>query len=146
MTEVSLRDFLESGQLGPVRVGQGEDQLRAELGEPDDATEIGPDTHILKYGSLELHVVDRAVTLIGLYFRELGDLPASLRISGYVPRHATGIEEFMRFLDQVEVRYETDPRLTFGDQVCLRVGAGVLAVFDAHGNEMDSLQYTVEGP
>jgi hypothetical protein len=58
MIRVSLKDFVRTGNFGPVALDQTKAEVRAHLGEPDDTggrSHKYPEPRIWKYGSFEFH-------------------------------------------------------------------------------------------
>lgn len=67
---VSMREFLRSGDFGPVRLGDSVDVLRAAFGDPDDTggTSRRQKTPVIwKYGDVEFHLTADA-SRVGLIF------------------------------------------------------------------------------
>lgn len=68
----TLKEFLQSGELGPIHAGMSQAEVTAQLGKPEDVSVGHP--QILKYGGLQLTFLrkpgdrDRRLAHIGLYF------------------------------------------------------------------------------
>jgi len=141
----SLMEFLKTGQLGELRGGLTEEQVRQILGPPDSIAN-SRSKWIWKYGSLQLSFyrslpegVRRLIT-IGLYPRDgLLELPTPLTLEGWTPDSGTTAEDFDRFLENAAPELlGTGSRVTVG-QVELRSSARVY--FD--DGRLHSINYTV---
>lgn len=67
---VSMQDFLRTGEFGPVRLGLSRRQLRGLLGEPEDWGVFPRAKHnatIWKYGDIEFHFHFREDALVGVF-------------------------------------------------------------------------------
>lgn len=96
---------------------------------------------IWKYWSVQLWFRDETVVFIGIYFLEPLKLPDVMKISGFFPTQATTLSEFVQFLHRLNLEYNVDARLTFGDQKALRVGpTNASVVFDAVDDRLDSIR------
>ena len=104
---IALEQLLRYGELGPIRVGMGADELMDVLGPPDGRS-TGKNPRILKYGGLQLTVsssrerrTDR-VTLIGLYFQPVEEeLPEAIRPEDWQPSSSTTEQDFRDYLDRI---------------------------------------------
>ena len=104
---IALEQFLKHGELGPIRVGMGTDELMDVLGPPDGRA-TGKNPRILKYGGLQLAVtpsperkVDR-VRSIGLYFQPVEEeLPGAVRPTDWLPTRSTSEQGFREYLDRI---------------------------------------------
>ena len=64
---VSMRDFLRSGEFGPIRLGDTVDSLRSAFGEPPAVGRTSGRHHtplIWKYGDVEFHLTTDANTSV----------------------------------------------------------------------------------
>lgn len=62
---ISLRDFLQTGRLGPIELGMTRDAVAATLGPPDaEGALLRGVARIWRYGSIELHFDEDAVFAI----------------------------------------------------------------------------------
>lgn len=103
----ALEHFLKYGELGPLRIGMGADELMEVLGPPDGRS-TGKNPRLLKYGGLQLVVTsskerraDR-VTSIGLYFQpNEEELPEAIRPMDWQPSGSTSEREFREYLDRI---------------------------------------------
>jgi len=141
----SLVEFLKTGQLGDLRGGLTEEQVRQILGPPDSIAN-SRSKWIWKYGSLQLifywslpEGVRRLIT-IGLYPRDGRlELPAPLALEGWSPDSGTTAENFCRFLEKAAPELlDSGSRPTVG-QIELRSSARVS--FD--DGRLHSINYTV---
>src|SRR4051794_22731376 len=117
----SLLEFLKTGQLGDLRGGLTEEQVRQILGDPDSIAN-SKTKWIWKYESLQLifywslpEGVRRLIT-IGLYPRDGRlELPPPLTLEGWSPDSGTTAEDFRRFLENAAPELlDTGSRVTIG--------------------------------
>ena len=104
---IALEQFLKHGELGPIRVGMGADELMDVLGPPDGRS-TGKNPRILKYGGLQLAVASsrehsaHRVISIGLYFQPVEEeLPEAIRPMDWQPSGSTSEREFREYLDRI---------------------------------------------
>lgn len=108
----TIDDFLSTGRLGDVGIGQSPDEVRAVLGEPEDvSTRKKP--LVWKYGPLELTFwrespeTEAFLVTVGLYFHSDGqDFPQSLGLEGWVPTGETTLSEFLDHLQTAGLRVQ----------------------------------------
>ncbi len=143
-----LREFLENGRLAPIAIGLSPDEVQLALGQP---LEVGgtPKQRIGKYGSMQFGfrrdpaLRTEVVSFIGLYFHSGSlDLPEVI-VAGewFPPSHATK-EEVIHYLEDQDVPYSRDKRLTFETQFALATPCGASIIFDCSEGEwiLDSIQ------
>ena len=104
---IALEQFLKHGELGPIRVGMGADELMDVLGPPDGRS-TGKNPRILKYGGLQLAVASsrehsaHRVISIGLYFQPVEEeLPEAIRPEDWQPSSSTTEQDFRDYLDRI---------------------------------------------
>jgi hypothetical protein len=143
-----LREFLESGTLGPIAIGLSPLEVQHILGEPWDVGGT-PKNRIWKYGSIQLGFyrdkATRTETLefIGLYFRyESLTLPEAISPGGWFPSQRTTKEDFVRYLEEQGVGYSENRQLTFETQSALNTEIGAQVIFYNSAGEafLDSIQ------
>ena len=134
----TLREFLETGQIGPIALGVTKDQVRDWLGEPTDTTfptpKRGRDKHryiAWQYGCLELGFDYEHIVYLGFEFHG-ARVPEGLQIEGYFPTQTTSRAELEAYLQRENIAYEEYPPLSFEPGQALIIGVGVTVVF-AHG-------------
>ena len=143
-----MREFLENGRLAPVAIGLSPDEVRQALGAPP---EVGgtPKQRIWKYGSMQLGFLrdpalrTEVVSFIGLYFRSGSlDLPEVIGSGEWFPSSLATKEEVIRYLEDQDVPYSQDKRLTFETQFALATPCGASIIFDCSEGEgiLDSIQ------
>ncbi len=140
----TFQNFLISGCLGEVRIGQPIAEAFAILGESEaDGRGLRP-WKLEGYSGLCLQIAHAhgIVGLIGIYLHHAKHgppvLPAALKCT--VPFSArTTPEELEIYLNCNAIRYEPDTRLP--DVVAFKIGAGVIATFD-DGRQLDSLLFS----
>jgi hypothetical protein len=143
-----LRDFLESGTLGPLAIGISPLEVQQLLGDPWDVGGAAKN-RIWKYGTIQLGFhrdkATRTETLdfIGLYFR-YGSLalPEAISPEGWFPSQRTTKEDFIHYLKEQRIGYLEDKRLTFGTQLVLAMESGAQVIFDKSADEvtLESIQ------
>jgi hypothetical protein len=103
----TFKDFLATGTLGPIALGDSEEKVRKVLGEPQTTL----DPRIWEYDGLTVKFErtnsGRAVLmmLVNFAFPEK-KLPDGLRLTGWVPSPELPVQEFMNYLDQEGVDYQ----------------------------------------
>ncbi len=139
-----FQDFLVSGNLGEVRIGQPIADALAFLGEPEDTGRGLRPWKIESYSDycLQISHARGIVGLIGIYFRRAKTgppvLPAAIKCE--VPFFGRTIPvELEGYLNGNAIKYEPDTRLP--DAVAFKIGAGVIATFDEDG-QLDSLLFS----
>jgi hypothetical protein len=134
-----LSEFLRKGCLDSLTLGTSRAAVIASLGNPDEATGFQEVPELWKYQSLQVAFMDNSVCFIGLYLIE-GKLclPNALKLDGYQPTSATNVVEFETYLLSQHIQFKTDPVLTFGSQLSLKLGSGLRVYFI--DDELNSLQ------
>lgn len=137
--EQALIEFLRTGSIGPIHCGLSEQSVLGTLGEPEAISVDKP--RILKFGSLQVVIVDGLVEDIYLYFDEgQCHLPLTVGVRDTV------VEIPSRFADLVKevfghgIPYGVDQELTFDTQVALRVGNCARVMFRRDPDAIDSIQ------
>ena len=88
-----------------------------------------------------------AVCFIGLYFRQEDlDLPKVIRAEDWFPSRRLPKEDVVRRLDEQDIHYWSDSRLTFEGQLALVTRSGANIIFDCSDGEevLDSIQLRCE--
>ncbi len=143
-----LREFLESGTLGPVTMGLSPVDVEHRLGKPWDVGGTRKQ-RIWKYGAIQLGFYrdkptrTEAVSFIGLYFdHDSPALPEAIRLEGWFPSRYTTIEDFIHYLEEQGICYSEHQQLTFETQVVLVTKSGAHVTFDRSEDEvtLDSIQ------
>jgi hypothetical protein len=128
---VSLLEFLRTGQLGPVRLGMDREALRAALGEPEltgGTSRKYPRPSIWKYGSMEFFFPPQGE---GLWMIFTDDFPlaggAGLHLEPGWLRGGLSLAEARAHLDAAGLPYTLgEPAF---DAVKLTLGSGVVLHF-----------------
>src|SRR4051794_23191013 len=99
----TLKQFLATGELGPLHLGMSEDQVIACLGQPSDKS-VTKSPCILKYGGLQLtfdrrpNTAQRVLALLGIYFRPHEEsLPEPTRLDDFPATSATTVAEVREY-------------------------------------------------
>ena len=137
MYDVSLREFLTLGELGPIVANLSRKKILDLLGSPQDwgSEKNKNQARIWKYDSLQIWFDDDRLNFIGIYFYSPLALPKNLRLLGYFPDQEATLAEFVQQLND-DFNYKIDPQLTFGTQLCLTFGSQVSAIFEWDENEL----------
>jgi len=143
--KLTLREFLETGRLGDIRLGMTRAEAQALLGPPEDIS-LTKDA-VWKYGSLQLYFHENRLWLIALYFPwdELR-LPNAFEAVGYLPSRATTLQEFRKFL--AESGSETNLDRTVDEAVILQVGPGIEVIFHREPEQilLETMQWSGQPP
>ena len=127
----SFDEFLRTGQIGRLTTGLTRDAVREFLGDPGD-TSVRKKPEIWKYGPMELVFYrieeDNTARLTSIAFQmsDPAPLPASLRLTGWMPTSSTTFDQFLAYLDEsgmrvgVEIASEPARRIVLesGSKVC----------------------------
>lgn len=143
MTTVNLKEFLRTGQFGPVTFGMHQDQVINILGQPDD-TSIPPRRKrrpdILKYGTMELHFDDQADYKLFLIFADhLEHFSGGnrLELDPWVLRGHLSRPEVEDALRQAEISFsEFTPLSTDLEGIRTEAGVELTFVLDPAENEL----------
>lgn len=135
MIEASLKELIEFGHLGPLRLGMKRERVETLLGAPDDWGAAGrqySQATILKYGDVELHfdAPDGGLWLIHL---EEFDSPSggkSLKLDPWVIRPSLTLSEMEECLSHGGIRYEVTDQAGGNDYKCMVAGAGAKLIFE----------------
>ena len=146
MTDISLREFLDDGRLGPIHRDTHVKHVLTAFGSPLEQS-ISTDPLIWKYGSLQIHHDRKHILFLGLYFRDAPFvLPRPLRLVGWWPTVGTGMAEFLDAAQSQSIELVTYPDLTFDDQSAYKSAAGVNVLFSDRSHTfpaIDSMQMLI---
>ncbi len=109
----SLKKFLQTGELGPIRPGMSQSDVIALLGSPSDES-VSKHPQILKYGGLQLTFLNRPgakerwLAHIGLYFRPRAEpIPELATPADFKGGLDTTIADVREFFAQVGLKEST---------------------------------------
>jgi len=133
METVSLEAFLQTGRLGPVRLGMSRAQVEEALGPPD---EVGCTTRKFRrpscwfYGDLELHFVRGGdeLWLIHLEYFQVPQGGKNLHLDPWIITGEMTRSEVERHLAAYTLPFQEIPSAD-DNAITLRVGAGVTLLF-----------------
>jgi hypothetical protein len=142
----NLTEFLKTGRLETIAVGMSREEVKAVLGEPQDAS-VHKYPLIWKYGGLQL-IFDRApddsrlfLASITLYFHEEAEnIPEAFAPIDWVPTAGTTFQVFRAHLDENEIRVFGG--VTSGPHKHLVLESGVRITFD--DDRLYSIGYTMK--
>jgi hypothetical protein len=139
----TIRQFLETGELGPIHPGMSEADLLAILGPPQDES-LARRPKTLKYGGLQLTVLsrpnaaDRELAHVGLYFGPLAEpIPELVRPTDFNVSSETTLSEMREFLARVNL--EESAAVEEEDTIRLTLPSGAQITFD--GPKLWSIQF-----
>lgn len=128
-----MREFLECGRLGEVRLGVRPEQVIAILGDPEDRSAKRRPVQLLRYGAVEFafapvpHTTDSRMVAVAIYFNDPDrTIPAPLCPTDWNPLCTTTEYEFRRFLDESGV---SDYSSIHAEQDHLVLDSGASIVF-----------------
>ena len=138
---VSLKEFLNTGQLDDLRVGMPPEQVVQLLGDPDMLGGTSRKYHrhsIYKYGSLELHFArELPFSCVGIYIEYPFDgspirLPPSFEVEDWDLTRACSRVDVERYLKSNRISYENARQTGLTQELIIRPG-GVRLHFDEGG-------------
>src|ERR1700733_3594357 len=110
----TLKQFLETGDLGPLHPGMSQAEVVALLGTPQDES-FSRHPQILKYGGLQLTFLktpgadDLALAHLGLYFQPCAEpIPAPTLPEDFKGTHETTIVDMRAFLHNADMQVSAD--------------------------------------
>jgi hypothetical protein len=111
-----LKEFLLTGNLGPIHCGMTERDVIKCLGEPPEKRVIEKAHGFFRevrfyYDSVTLFFQDDSISLYGLWIEECDIIPKFLEPSGYFPIKDTSMDQFLEFLkaEQIPFRERKPP-------------------------------------
>jgi len=135
MVDVSLKELIESGRFGPLRLGMSKEQVESFLGAPDDWS-VGSrkfsQATILKYGDVEFHFDPHAGGLWLIHLEQF-DAPSrgkSVRLDPWVIRPSLTLSEMEECLSRNGISYQVTDQADWEDYKCMVAGAGVKLIFN----------------
>ncbi|MHB8876882.1 MAG: hypothetical protein ACYC8T_24560 [Myxococcaceae bacterium] len=139
---MSLVASSKAHSLGGVRTGLSPEEVESLLGPPEDVSLRKGRRVIFRYGSLQVFFdqLGRAVQGFVVYFRmKEVKVPDACKDGVWPLVPGLSQEQAERLMQKEGLEVAGYQPLTFGDQSCLRIAPGVVAIFD-HG-VIDSLQW-----
>ncbi len=134
MVKASMQDFLQSGQLGPIRLGMSRTQVRELLGDPDDIGGTSRKYRVpatWKYGDIELHYERGKDQLVLIHADDFNVLSGgrAIDLDPWIIRGGVSLEEVQAQLQAVHIAYQFK-EWPYGDNVIvLNVGRYVQLSF-----------------
>lgn len=139
MVNVSIKDFIQSGQFGPIELGISRDSLRTLLGYPDDYG-VYPKSvdvaSIWRYGDIEFYF-DNA-NILHMIFADNFDTPhggEKILLDPWVTRMHVDDSTFQDALNAIGVEYtiETVPHLP--GHINIKTSGGVEFLFQIQAED-----------
>jgi hypothetical protein len=145
--EVSLKELIESGHFGPLRLGMSREQVEGLLGAPDDLS-VGSRKYsqacILKYGDVEFHFDPRGGGLWLIHLEQL-DSPSAgkaVNLDPWVIQSSLTLPEMERCLSLSGITYQVTEHADWEDYKCMVAGAGAKLIFDGDEDRLRSLSHS----
>lgn len=142
--KVSLKELIETGCFGPVRLGMNREEVESSLGAPDD---VGGTSRkyrkpsIWKYGDIELHFVLRADSLFLIHLDGF-DVPTggkSINLDPWVIRGTLALSDAEQHLSRSGIEYKVEESELTGKY--LTAGAGVRLIFSEENSFLEAMSY-----
>ena len=144
---VSLKELIETGRFGSVRLGMSRAQIESSLGAPDDvggASRKYLAPSIWKYGDVELHFVPGADSLCLIYLDEF-DIPSGGKLVNFDPwviRRSLTVSEAEEQLSQSGIGYEVGDYELEDNAKCIIAGVGVKLIFIGESLSLRVVSFT----
>ncbi|HEV3256903.1 MAG TPA: hypothetical protein VG013_08500 [Gemmataceae bacterium] len=144
----TLKQFLQTGELGPIHPGMSETEVIALLGPPQDES-VARHPQILKYGGLQLtflrhsEAAARRLAHVGLYFRPRAEpIPEPTLLADFTPTADTTIAEVREFLGRAGLK---ESAVVEGEDTnYLILPSGARITFD--GQKLQSVHFATRTP
>ena len=126
-----FNEFLKTGNLGPLHIGQTLDTVVNILGEPPLTAKSKPDSDIFKYGDVEVTAESKTLRQIKVCI-DIGipEIPDSLSPEVWPIHEHTTLEEGLDLIDAAEVTWQLHEKRTYFRHLCFVVESGVLLYYD----------------
>ena len=134
-TLISLKDVIQSGVFGPIKLGMSRDEVIAVLGEPDAVAINSRRRHrlkpgFIKYGDIEFYFTDETDQLHMIYADHVSEFRGGNRISldSWIIKGGAPRKEIEKALSDIGINFiEVKP----WDPTCsqIRTDSGVELVF-----------------
>ncbi len=137
-TSVSLKDFIQTGEFGPIKLDMTRDEVITILGEPDDFSVNSNSKRrrrlkpaIIKYGDIEFYFTDETDQLKMIYSDHVSEFRGGSRISldSWIIRGSAPRKEIEKTLGEIGVNFvDVKPWDPTTSQI--RLDSGVELVFN----------------
>jgi hypothetical protein len=144
---VSLKDLIQTGRFGSVRLGMSRAQVESSLGVPDDTGGTSRKYRrpsVWKYGDVELHFVPGSDSLWLIHLDDF-DIPSGGKLVGFDPwviRRSLTLSEAEEHLSQSGIDHEVGDYELEDDAKCLTAGVGVKLIFVGESLPLRVVSYT----
>src|SRR5688572_15936433 len=125
--KTSLKEMLETGQIGELKPNLERSKVREIMGNPErwssvsiDEAKSEDDAVIWHYGILEYRF-DIQRIILKIYITH-NSLPNNIQLQGFFPNSNTSLKEFEEFLEQNQIEAKFHHILTFGGNTNLMIG------------------------
>jgi hypothetical protein len=136
LISISLKDVIQTGEFGPIKLGMSRDEVIAMLGEPTDVSiNSSRRSHlkptIIKYGDIEFYFTDETDRLYMIYFDHVSEFRGGgsrISLDSWIIKDGTSRKEVEKVLDEIDVKFvEVKP----WDSTCsqIKTDSGVELVF-----------------
>lgn len=134
----SILEFIKTGKLGPISLGDSKEDVENILGDPDDVS-ISRKPRILRYSSLQLAFYwdkERKVGLLNsihMYFdNEKTSFPEVLCLDGWIPDNEVSTDLFLKNALKYGINLRRDDNSIFDVQQIRYISdMNVTVIFDA---------------
>ena len=143
---ISLKQLIESGCFGPVKLGMTREEVKGSLGAPDDVggtSRKSQKPSIWKYGDIELHFVHGANSLFLIHLDDF-DVPSggkSIDLDPWVIRGTLSLSEAEQHLSRCGIEYMMDKYEFKHIGKCLTAGVGVSFIFSEENLLLRAVSY-----
>ena len=135
MVDVSLKELIESGHFGPLRLGMSIEQVEGFLGVPDDwstGSRRFSCPSILRYGDVEFHFDPRDAALWLIHLEQF-NAPSggkSVNLDPWIISSSLTLSEMEECLSRSDIWHQITDHADWDDYKCMVAGAGVKLIFD----------------
>lgn len=137
--DLSLKEFLTTGELGSLRLGLHYTEVIELIGEPEDYG-IHKKTGLFKYDNLELGFYKKILGGFYLYYDKWSVKSRIINFTDFEPDGTTTLDVFTTWLNDQGIPNFIDKQVTYDEQTALRIAMGVGIYF--RGTLLDSIQYS----
>ncbi len=128
---ISVLEFLKTGNLGLLRSNMSPDEVATILGAPDAVTKEQKGGSVWRYESLQVYFFSLQLVMAGLYF-DGWNLKGTKGSRIIIEEDFAGpptLVALEKLMARNQVSFGVKPELTFGEQKCLRTSSGVELIF-----------------
>jgi hypothetical protein len=125
-----LHEFISNAIIGPIHLGMSKRAVQSVLGVPQETSDRQKGRELWKYDDLQLGFHQGVVYFIGVYITGYSvKLPLPLIFDELLLAKVMRLEDMENFLLANKIAFEVDEKLTFDDQVCLRIVESKVGIY-----------------